>query len=265
MDSAMVFSFLYFIAFGIALLFGILHAYINPRGKLNRQVFIGSIAMCFWAYGFMMANSAADIETCLFWRRFSAIGWTTVYATLLHVLMILTDRDKNFKKIYYPLIYLPAAICLYVFAISDRLSRGQYNLIKGVNGWVNISVNNSWDFFFYAYYISYVSLGLILLLRWRKENKDKAIKSQASITLYSIIITGVLGTTTDIIINMFLENPIPQMAPVFNLIPIVSLLHSAKKNSYMREMVEGREGLILTATTRMKLYFYLSFLFLAGG
>lgn len=32
MDSAMVFSFLYFIAFGIALLFGILHAYINPRG-----------------------------------------------------------------------------------------------------------------------------------------------------------------------------------------------------------------------------------------
>lgn len=265
MDSAMVFSFLYFIAFGIALLFGILPVYINPRGKLNRQVFIVSIAMCFWAYGFIMANSAADIETCLFWRRFSAIGWTTAYATLLHVLMILTDRDKNFKKIYYPLIYLPAAICLYVFAISDRLSRGQYNLIKGVNGWVNISVNNGWDFFFYAYYISYVSLGLILLLKWRKENEDKAVKSQASITLYSIIIMGVLGTTTDIIINMFLENPIPQMAPVFNLIPIVSLLHSAKKNSYMKEMVEGREDLILTATTRMKLYFYTSFLFLAGG
>ena len=130
-DSAMVFSFFYFIAFIIVLFFGVLFVYINPRGKLNRHVFMSSIAMCFWAYGFLMANSAPDAETCLLWRRFSAIGWTTTFASLLHVIIILTGRDKNVKKIWQILLYLPAAINLYVFSLSDRFAVKEYELVCG--------------------------------------------------------------------------------------------------------------------------------------
>ncbi|GAB1432763.1 hypothetical protein MASR2M29_13880 [Spirochaetota bacterium] len=265
MDTAMMFSLLYFIAFIIVICFGVMLAYMNPRGKLNRQVFIGSIAMGFWAYGFVMANSALDMETCLFWRRFSAIGWTSSFALLLHVVIILTGKDKNIKKRFYFLLYLPAAICLYVFAISDKFALIQYNLVRGSNGWTNIAVNNAWDFFFYAYYGSYILASLFILFKWRKESDDKGVKSQATITIYSIILMGVLGTVTDVVINGFLENPIPQLASVFNLIPIVSLLYSARKNTYIKEIAEGREELILNPTTRMKLYFYTAFLFLAGG
>ncbi len=265
MDTAMMFSLLYFISFLIVICFGVMLAYINPRGKLNRQVFICSIAMGFWAYGFVMANSAQDLETCLFWRRFSAIGWTSSFALLLHVIIILTGRDKNIKKRFYFLLYLPSGICLYIFSISNKYAQIQYNLVRGSNGWTNIAINNTWDFFFYAYYASFVLASILLLYRWRKESKDKLVKNQATITMYSIIIMGVLGTATDVILNFLLENPIPQMASVFNLVPIASLLYSARKNSYKKEKAEGREELILNPTTRMKLYFYAAFLFLAGG
>lgn len=264
-DSAMLFSLLYFIAFILELGFGAAIMYMNPKGKLNRQVFLSSISLSFWSLGFVMSNSAETKEICLFWRRFSAIGWTTAYAVLLHLLLILTKKDNILKRIHYVLLYLPALICLYIFAISSSISIGQYNLLKGVHGWVNVSVNNGWDFFFYIYYIGYVIMGLLLLISWKRNTEDKAKLSQAKIMIASIIAIGVLGTLTDIILNKLLVNPIPQMAPIFNLIPVISILYTTKKNSYMKERIENKDDLILTATTQVELYFYFAFLFLAGG
>lgn len=132
---------------------------------------MSSIAMCFWAYGFLMANSAPDAETCLLWRRFSAIGWTTTFASLLHVIIILTERDKNLKKIWQILLYLPAAINLYVFSLSDRFAVKEYELACGKHGWVNLSVNTAWDYFFYVYYIAYIVIALCILFKWKKENR----------------------------------------------------------------------------------------------
>ena len=62
-----------------------------------------------------MANTAENLETALFWRRFSAIGWTSVYSFMVHFLLLLAKgraslRDKRiFGFIYIPaLIYIPA-------------------------------------------------------------------------------------------------------------------------------------------------------------
>lgn len=226
---------------------------------------MSSIAMCFWAYGFLMANSAPDAETCLLWRRFSAIGWTTTFASLLHVIIILTGRDKNVKKLWQILLYLPAAINLYVFSLSDRFAVKEYELVCGKYGWVNLSVNTAWDWFFYVYYISYIIIALCILFKWKKETEDKAKKNQASVIIYSIILMGVLGSISDLVLNVFFVNPIPQMGPFFNLIPVISILYSAKNHNFMKEIAEGRKGIILTPTTRIKLYFYISFLYLTAG
>lgn len=261
----MIFSLLFFIAFILELAFGVAIMYMNPKGRLNRQVFLSSIALCFWSFGFVMSNSAETMEIGLFWRRFSAVGWTTAYAILLHLLLILTGKDNLFNRKHYILMYLPAIIFLYIYALSSRISIGQYNIVEGLHGWVNISVNNIWDILFYVYYIGYVIIGLLILSNWRKKSKDKAQKIQANIMLVSIIAIGVLGTLTDVILNNILKNPVPQMAPIFNLIPVIAILYTSKKNSYMKERVEGEDDLVLTATTRIDLYFYFAFLYLSGG
>ena len=79
-------------------IFGITIIHLNPKGKLNRQFFIISIALCFWSFGFAMSNSAENMEICLFWRRFSALGWTVVYSMLLHMILILSGKNKVLKK-----------------------------------------------------------------------------------------------------------------------------------------------------------------------
>lgn len=260
----MFFSLLFFITFIIELFFGVMVIYLNPKGKLNRQFLLISIALCFWSFGFCMSNSADNKEIALFWRRISAIGWTGVYAMLLHMLLILTGKNQILSKKQYILFYLPALISIYVFSISEKISKGQYNLIKGPHGWFNVAVNNAWDLFFYVYYISYILVGIGLLIHWRKTS-DNHQRKQANIMLGAIISITILGTLTDIILNATLKGPIPQIAPIFNIIPVVSVLYSLKHNSYMKESMGGRDELILTSESRIKLYFSLSILFLSGG
>lgn len=260
----MFFSLLFFITFIIELFFGVMVVYLNPKGKLNRQFFLISIALCFWSFGFCMSNSADSMEMAFFWRRIAAVGWTVIYAMLLHMLLILTGKDKILSKTLYVLFYLPALISIYVFSISGKISKGQYNLIRGPHGWFNIAVNNAWDWFFYIYYISYILMGIGLLIYWRKTS-DNHKRKQANIMLGAIISISMFGTLTDIILNAALKGPIPQIAPIFNIIPVISVLYSLKHNRYMQSSMNGRDELILTSESRIKLYFALSILFLSGG
>ena len=205
-----------------------------------------------------MSNSAANMEICLLWRRFSALGWTVVYSMLLHMILILSGKDKVLKKKHYFLFYLPSVISLYVFSISESISRGQYNLVRGTYGWFNIAVNNGWNWFFYIHYLGYILAGVVILLYWKHKSDEHIVKTQANIMLGSIVCITILGTFTDIILNSVLKEPIPQMSPVFNLIPVLSVLYSIRHNSFMRETIQDKNELILTSTTRIKLYFYLS-------
>lgn len=263
-NSPMLFSFLLFVTFIINLAFGVTVMYLNPKGKLNRQFFWISIALCFWSFGFSMANSAPTMEIAFFWRRVAAIGWSTIYAMMLHMILILTQKNERLNPKQYFLLYSPALVILYVFGISKSISVGQYNLFRGEHGWFNVTVNNGWDWFFYVYYLGYILVGMGLLLHWRKVS-DNNQRKQANILLVAIISIAILGTLSDMVLNSVLEGSVPNLAPLFNLTPILNVLYSIKHNTYMKESVNGRDDLILTSQSRFKLYFVLSILFLTGG
>jgi hypothetical protein len=49
------------------------------------------------------------------------------------------------------LLHLPALICVYLFAVSEKITSTQYNLVKLHSGWVNVAGQNVWDMFFKLY------------------------------------------------------------------------------------------------------------------
>jgi len=265
MQPSLFFSLLFFTTFTIELFIGLYVLTINPKGKLNRQFFFVVIALCLWSFGFAMGNIAPTIETCLIWRRVAAVGWTTAYSLLLHFILILTGRDSALKKWNYFFLYLPAIVCLFVFSVNKEMAFLQYNLVQVDYGWINIAVNNVWDWFFYIYYIGYVILSIGILYHWKRGSKENRVKKQANIMLISILLIAVLGTVTDLLLSYFVKSPLPQMAPIFNLIPVFAILYSIKKNSYMRELTKNEDNSILNERSRSKLYTYLAILFLIGG
>lgn len=81
----------------------------------------------------------------------------------------------------------------------------------------------------------------------------------------SIVAAFVLGSLTDEILRVVLQNTFPQMAPVFILVPIAAICYSLRRYRLMRNEVDQENGLIINYEARRKLYYYLSFALLAGG
>ncbi len=259
----LVFSLLFFMTFAIYLFFGIYTIFKSPRKKLNRLFFIINISLATWAFGFAMANPASTMENALLWRRVSALGWTSIYSFLLHFLLILTKDDKTPNPGYY-LLHIPGLINMLVFGIYGKMAIHQYRLLRSDYGWINVAVNNGWDIFFYIYYISYSLACLGLIWRERKRTSGKDYR-QNTIIFNSILLALILGSLTDIILNSILKGALPQMAPIFTLIPIGAIYYSMRHYSLMDKKLDIGEEPILTHETLEKIYYYLALAFLSGG
>lgn len=256
----MVFSILFFGATVFYLFFAIYTIRANPNAPLNRTFLGMNLSLVIWSFGFSLANSAPTLANCLFWRRFSALGWGTFYAFLLHFFLKLTNFYSAWRR-WFGFLYLPAILSVYLFSLSDRITGQQYNFVWGAYGWINVSARNAFDKFFYVYYISYVAASLFLLMIWRK---NEATKGRAVIFIAALIVPFVFGSLTDVVLSSYLQGPLPQMTPLFALIPVVFIYFFLT-----RDIVAGRgarlEDLILGPIGRAKLYYYVAFVFLANS
>jgi diguanylate cyclase (GGDEF)-like protein len=269
MRADLVISMIFFITFIIYGYIGIYALNLNSKFLVNRLFFIMCLLFSLWAFSFSIANSAVDYETALFWRRTASMGWGTVYSVLLHFILALTGRKKilKLKWIYY-CIYLPALTNVFIFSWYNNIAIHQYNLVYTIAGWTNIQINNGFDWFFNAYYIGFVFSALLILFLWGKKSSDLKKIKQRNLLISSFAIALVVGTITDIVANNYLENAVPQMAPVVLLIPISTIFYSIKKYGFMSSNVETTEhqnGKILDSLNRIKLFRNLTILFVCGS
>ncbi len=263
--APLLFSLIFFSAFAIYLFFGVYLLNDNPRARLNRAFLAVTISLCFWSLGFAMAISAPSAEVALIWRRISAIGWCTSYSLLLHFFLLRIRKEyRNSSVLWQGLLQLPAIISLFLFSFSTKISEAQYNLVWTNYGWANISPKNALDIFFYAYYGGYVLAILGLLLWWKRTASDQETKKQATLLFNSLLLTLILATFFDVLWGVFFE-PLPQIAPLVIMIPIVASYHSVKRYNLLPDEPDRRNDFILDESARDRIYQYLGVAFLGGG
>lgn len=138
-----LFSLLFFLTSIMYLFWGVNIFRANMRSSINKMFLLMCISLAVWSLGLSVATTAPNIESALFWRRFSAIGWTSVYSIILHFIILLTK--SKYSKVKNPSLYflhIPALINLYIFSLSQNISPGQYDLVNSIYGWTNVSVGN---------------------------------------------------------------------------------------------------------------------------
>lgn len=249
------FSLLFLIVCIISALLGTYVILKNAKEELNRIFLIICICLCVWSFGFAIAIIAPNEAVCLFWRRFSAIGWGSIYGVLLHFCFVLTGNKRILKKVWiYPLLYLPAALTVYVFGLSNAISASQYQFVKRNYVWVNSAVNNGWDFFFYSYFAVFSATGLFVLWHWRKTATTYEDRYQAKIIFRGFFLVIVLGSFTDLINNSIGFIPIPQMAPILTVLFLSSICYCIRKYRLMKKRVVGETEIILNEANRTKMY-----------
>ena len=266
MEVPLIFSIIFSLICIVSLYLGIYTLYTNPVSMTNRLFFALASALFIWSFGFAMAISAADISSCLFWRRFAAIGWGVFFSILLHFIISLTDRDSLLDRWWkYILLYLPAAVCLSVFTYIPGLNPQQFNLVKTPMGWVNISIKNYWDWFFIAYYLGYTSTGIYLVRKWGKSENSRNVKKQANIIIRCFLSALVLGVFTESIVNNVFSIRIPQLAHIVMMLPVLGVSYAMQKYGFLDTKRNVADSLLFSDQIRIKIVHYLaSYLFIAS-
>lgn len=257
--SIYLFSLLFFSVCIVLLASGIQLLLSNSKNSANRCYFSLVIALNFWSAGLALATSAQNVEICTLWRRISALGWGSAYAILFHLILIMTGKTpQRIKWLAYFVLYLPALLTIFAFAIPNQINPAPYELIQTEFGWVNVGKDNIWDWIFYAYYVSYILIGLILLFLWGNNAKDFTIKRNSRTVFLSVLFGIILGSFTDVFLSSFFSR-LPQMAPVIMLIPILSIYHVLKKNMLKENEQVTRKSSYANMIFSVTLYMMISF------
>ena len=267
MNSSIIFSTLFLICFVYSLMLGLYIISLDEKSQLNRAFLIMSAAVSMWSFSFAIANSAADYETVVLWRRFSVLGWGLVYACILHFFILLTEENRRVTKPWiYLLIYLPALIVIYFFGVSP-MAPMRYEFVNTALGWVNTSGIKPEDIFFYIYYFSYTVISMYLLYNWGWNTKKQFAKKQSRIIIVFFAIGIVLGTLTDIILNKHVDFKVPQLAPVMAAIPLTAIFYCIKRYGLIRKKKSHRvePGMILSEYDLSRYYKFVSLSYIMGS
>jgi hypothetical protein len=222
--------------------------------------------MALWSFGFSIAINAPSADVCLLGRRIAAIGWGSLFSFVVHFILLLTGNKHIASKLWINIVlYAPAAVSVYIFAISNQMAIIQYNLVPTPYGWTNIAVNNGWDIMYYCYYITCFLYSFYLLLRWGQKTEDEVSRKQARYLQYAWIASVLIGSL-DIFFNTLVHDAhLPQMAPIAFMIPLLMIYYSIRKFRFMHLKLLTNSDIILTSRTKNSTYDYLSIAFCAGG
>lgn len=259
LNAATVFSIVFSASCAVFLFIGIYALYLDLRSRTNILFFNLTFTLGIWAFGFSMAIAAGGLETALFWRRFAAIGFGTFFVTLLRFSLVFTGVHPTGKKKWLTaLMYLPAVVAFLGFTYFPSLNPEQYNMVETPLGWVNVAVNNAWDWFYMAYYILYTATALFLFWKWGNQSANPKDKNGSRLILISFITTMLLGSLTDILGNVVFDTIVPQLAPLFMLFPAFVMYYMIKKHGFLNPRQTDMESILLSDQIRTKMTNYMS-------
>lgn len=264
--GAAIFSFAFFLTSILGLYWGIYVIRINPKERVNRAFLFLCISLSIWSLGFSFANSAPDFNSALFWRRFAAFGWTSIVSISLHFLLLITRWIKDKKQeAFLFFLHIPALFNMYLFSFSNKIAIGQYNLIQNNYGWVNLTVNNGWDYIYYVYYSVYMILGLVVAWKWKEKLEDKRKIRQSNLIFVSLLVAVVIGTITDLKMGAFIGAYLPQMAALFMLIPIWTMYYSVRHYDLIQYENSYEKEIVATEDDKKRIFYNISIVFYIGG
>jgi|GEM_PF-1031247 len=140
---------------------------LKPATRLNRIFIVLCLSCAWWALCIAFMFPSSSFKVAWLWFRLSAPGWSIGPTLLLHfTLVLIEDRDNPNRSILRPLLYIPS-LTFTVMGLSQGVTAN--TLFMTSFGWSPLNSGNTfWYWAFTSYYVAYITLAVVLVLRWGK-------------------------------------------------------------------------------------------------
>jgi len=257
-----IISFIFLIICAVYFFYGVMVLSFNSKSTQHRVLFFSFICLSWWAFAFTIANNAPDYGTALFWRRLASAGWGIYYSLLFHYILILTEKNTLLQKPWlYPLLYLPAALNVFLYGIYDETALLSYHLLKTPLGWTNVAGITAMDMAHFASYIGFSLASIVTLIHWGVTAKEQVKRITALIISCSALLALIIGTLTDHLISVVFQVNFPQIGPIVIMFPALTMFYCIWRYSLMRDMprdMAPKEDHLLSEHTQARLFLYLA-------
>jgi len=227
-----IYLFLHFFTFLVYCYLLVFLLWKDPKSPLNRVCAVLLACFAIWSFGLIFIyNPSASKDTALLFDNIGSIGWISFGSFFLWFSLVFTEKKKILKtRIIYPLIFILPLLLIY----KQWTGFLTVDYIKQTWGWESVWSDSIWAYLFYLYYLSFMVIGLYLILNFGKKTEDPLKKKQAKIIFVAALVSLVLSTLTDIILPELNIRTIPSsLANVITLIWASGIVYSIAKYKLM--------------------------------
>jgi len=219
----------------------------DPKSLLNRVC--AALLACFvvWSFTLIFIYSPSALkDTVILSDNVGSIGWIGFASFFLWFSLIFTEKKKILKtRIIYPSIFILPLLFIY----KQWTGFLTVDYIQQPWGWESVWSDSIWSYLFYFYYLSFMLMGLYLILNIRRKTEEPLKKKQARIIFVTALVPLFLSTLTDIILPALNIYTLPSLGNVFALIWASGIVYAiAKYRLMVITPVAAAENIISTMT-----------------
>jgi len=214
-----ILSLLSFFSFLLCLYFGLHILRREPKATLSQVFFAYCATGMIWSFGYVFIYPATDIKQIWFWYRFTSFGWCFIHSTLLHFILILTEKKRLLSRWWiYAVLYLPSCILLWRSLTGILIAENFYQTPLGTAE--IIASKSVWFNIYGLYNIAALFIACILLWLWGRKSNIMRYKKQARLVIVTTIASFLMASFFNMVIPV-LGIQVPAIGALFSTTIII--------------------------------------------
>lgn len=235
--------------------------FLDTRDRIHRMFFKLCLSLSTWSLTYALLSHVEMKEIAFVALVASVWGWGFTYSFLLHLVILITKKERYMRLWHWVGVYAPVFITMAMFYsnlfysnVSEKMELGQY-------GWSFDRLEMLTFTWLRIYYVAVMILILFLLYRNKSEEDElfsarwKNIFSIAMILSVLLGLPKILGLYERLNWNLLGLGPI-HMIP-FILTLFIALTIREKKHQQATSALPKR-GELMTIKTHERIFFYVS-------
>lgn len=224
--------FLHFFVFLVYCYLIVIVLWKDPKSLLNRVCAVLLACFAVWSFGLIFIhNSRTPKDTVMLFDNIASIGWIGFSSFFLWFALVFIEKKKILKsKIFYLFIFILPLLLIY----KQWTGFLTVDYIKQTWGWESVWSDSIWTYLFYLYYLSFMVIGLYLILNFGRKTEEPLKKKQAKIVFVTVLVSLVFSTLTDVILpELNIRTIPPSLANVITLFWAFGLAYAMVKYKLM--------------------------------
>jgi len=206
--------------------------YKNPRALINRICVLLLLCFVIWSFSLIFLSDAAfSKDTVRLAIYIGSIGWLSFATFAFLFILVFVKKDKILKKknkVIYFILFLPVLL----FYQKEWAGLLQSDFIRQPYGWTYIWSASIWPRLFYTYYSLLMSFSVYLSFSFRRKCRLRQRK-QTNAIIVTTLISLVLGSISNVILQELRIYSLPPLADVFSLIFVAGFVYAITKHGFM--------------------------------